>query len=241
MERNKQNKHVVCNEDDVVGNNVDNGDDDSVDNGNDYSVDSGDDDEKHLTHLSQPADCCLMERKKAKNNDVCNKDNDDDNGVDNDDDYSVYNGDDNDVCNGNECAVKHITHLSPVAEYCLMEKNMQDKHVICNKDNDGDNDVDNDGDNGNHDSVDNGIDSVDNGDKKHLTHLSQTAEYCLMERYKQSKHVVCNKDNDVDRVDDDSVDGGEGEGVDNGVDGVVNGDEVGERHFTHRFHMSESF
>eukprot|EP00957_Ditylum_brightwellii_P178511 13598152-Ditylum_brightwellii.AAC.1 len=62
MERSKQNKHLVCNE----GGDVDNGDDDSDDDGYDDGYDDGDDDgiddgaestDKHLTHLSQVADC----------------------------------------------------------------------------------------------------------------------------------------------------------------------------------------
>eukprot|EP00957_Ditylum_brightwellii_P174872 13315128-Ditylum_brightwellii.AAC.1 len=77
MERSKQNKHLVCDEDnDVDGdvdNGADNGDNDSVDNGDDDGVENGDDDsvdngadsaDKHHTHLSQAVDCCLMERSK---------------------------------------------------------------------------------------------------------------------------------------------------------------------------------
>eukprot|EP00957_Ditylum_brightwellii_P174225 13264759-Ditylum_brightwellii.AAC.1 len=94
-ERSKQNKHFFCDEDDDVDNGVDNGDDDSVDNDDDDdSVADGDDDgdddgaegaDKHLTHLSQSADCCLMERSKQKKHLVCNQDDDVDNGVDNSD------------------------------------------------------------------------------------------------------------------------------------------------------------
>eukprot|EP00957_Ditylum_brightwellii_P125257 9548046-Ditylum_brightwellii.AAC.1 len=40
-------------------------------------------------------------------------------------------------------------------------------------------------------------DSVDGADK-HLTHLSQWVDCHLMERSKQNKHVVGNKDNGVD-------------------------------------------
>eukprot|EP00957_Ditylum_brightwellii_P059684 4530721-Ditylum_brightwellii.AAC.1 len=60
-----------------------------------------------------------------------------------------------------------------------MERSKQNKHVFCNKNNDGDNDVDNDGDSGDDDSVDNGNDGVGNGNEgadKHLTHLSQAAD-----------------------------------------------------------------
>eukprot|EP00957_Ditylum_brightwellii_P109925 8384795-Ditylum_brightwellii.AAC.2 len=65
-----QNKDVVCNKnndyEDVVANGVDN----SVDNGDDG--DDGDNDcdygaDKYLAHLSQEADCCLMERSKHDN------------------------------------------------------------------------------------------------------------------------------------------------------------------------------
>eukprot|EP00957_Ditylum_brightwellii_P003021 231058-Ditylum_brightwellii.AAC.1 len=83
MERSKQNELVVCNKDDDVDDGVDNSDDDTVDDG-DNVVDNGDDRaDKHLTHLSQPADCCLMERSKQNKRVVCNKDDDVDNGVDN--------------------------------------------------------------------------------------------------------------------------------------------------------------
>eukprot|EP00957_Ditylum_brightwellii_P041239 3122443-Ditylum_brightwellii.AAC.1 len=76
MERSKQNKNVVCNKDndvddgveDGVNNGVDNGVDNVIDNGVDNGVDNGYDGaeeaNKHLTHLSQVADCCLMERSK---------------------------------------------------------------------------------------------------------------------------------------------------------------------------------
>eukprot|EP00957_Ditylum_brightwellii_P171213 13033643-Ditylum_brightwellii.AAC.1 len=84
---------------------------------------------------------------------------------------------------------------------------MQNKDVVCNKDNNVDDDSD--------DSVDNGDDDVfycdKNGDK-HLTHLLNAADYWLMKRSKQQKHVVCNNDdgaeNGVDNVDDDSVEDG---------------------------------
>eukprot|EP00957_Ditylum_brightwellii_P036973 2798947-Ditylum_brightwellii.AAC.1 len=60
MERSKQNKHIACNKDNDVNNDIDDGDNDSVDNGND----GVDDVDKHLKHISQAADCCLMERSK---------------------------------------------------------------------------------------------------------------------------------------------------------------------------------
>ena len=43
-----------------------------------------------------------------------------------------------------------------------------------------------------------GVDDSDDGTDKHLTHLSQAADWCLIERSKQNKHVVCNKDDDVE-------------------------------------------
>eukprot|EP00957_Ditylum_brightwellii_P060567 4598901-Ditylum_brightwellii.AAC.1 len=102
-----------------------------------------------------------------------------------------------------------------------MEREKQNKHGVCNKDNNCDNDVDIDSDNGD-DSVDNDDDGSDDGAAKHLTHLSQAADYCLIGRSKQNKHVICNKDNDVDYGDNDSVDNGDGDGAENGVDGVDN-------------------
>eukprot|EP00957_Ditylum_brightwellii_P070927 5389442-Ditylum_brightwellii.AAC.1 len=78
MERSKQNKHVVCNKDNDVYNGVKDGDDDGVDDDDDVDndvddcVDIGDNGvdgvdlaaDKRLAHLSQGADCCLMERSK---------------------------------------------------------------------------------------------------------------------------------------------------------------------------------
>eukprot|EP00957_Ditylum_brightwellii_P092071 7009845-Ditylum_brightwellii.AAC.1 len=65
MERSKQNKHLVCDEDDDVEYDVDNGDDDGVDDVGDDGVDDGAEGaDKHLAHLSQAADCCMMERSK---------------------------------------------------------------------------------------------------------------------------------------------------------------------------------
>eukprot|EP00957_Ditylum_brightwellii_P001290 101419-Ditylum_brightwellii.AAC.1 len=98
MERSKQNKYVVCNEYDDVDDDVDNG----VDNGDNDSVNDGDDGaDKHLTHLSQAADCCLAERSKQNKHVVCNKDNgvddDVDDGVDDGNDGSIDNGDDDSV------------------------------------------------------------------------------------------------------------------------------------------------
>eukprot|EP00957_Ditylum_brightwellii_P075431 5732635-Ditylum_brightwellii.AAC.1 len=139
-----------CDKHDDVDNGVDNGDDDSVDNDyDDDGVDNGNDSaDKHLTRLSQAADCCLMERSKLNNHVVGNKDNDVDDGVDNgggDDD-----GDDVDVQNGDDGADKHLAHISQAGDCCLMERSKQNKHIIGNKDDDVDNGVDN----GDDDSVD---------------------------------------------------------------------------------------
>eukprot|EP00957_Ditylum_brightwellii_P112122 8549189-Ditylum_brightwellii.AAC.1 len=103
-----------------------------------------------------------------------------------------------------------------------MERKKQNKHDDCNKDNNGDNDVDNDVDNGDDGNDDDGINVVDDGAEKHLTHFSQAAECCLMGRSKQSKHVVCSEDNDVNNGDHDSVVDGDGDDVEDGVDGVDN-------------------
>eukprot|EP00957_Ditylum_brightwellii_P152955 11642649-Ditylum_brightwellii.AAC.1 len=138
MEKSKQNEHVVCNKDNEV--------DDGVEDGNNDSVEDGDDA--------------------------------DDDGVDNGDDA---------VDDCDEGADKHFTHLSQVADCCLMERSEQNKHVVCNKDNDVDNDGYDGVDNGDDDSVDNGDYGVDGADK-HFTHPSQAADCCLMERSKQNKH-----------------------------------------------------
>eukprot|EP00957_Ditylum_brightwellii_P021689 1635381-Ditylum_brightwellii.AAC.1 len=81
MERSKQNKHFICDDDD----DVEDGDDGSVDDGDDDSVDDGDDDgveegaedaDKHLTRLSQEADCCMTERSKQNKHLKCDVDDD---------------------------------------------------------------------------------------------------------------------------------------------------------------------
>eukprot|EP00957_Ditylum_brightwellii_P078725 5985748-Ditylum_brightwellii.AAC.1 len=59
--------------------------------------------------------------------------------------------------------------------------------------------------------VDDGVDNAD----KHIIHLSQAADCCLTERSKQNKHVVCNKDDDVDNDVDNGVDNGDNDSVDN--------------------------
>eukprot|EP00957_Ditylum_brightwellii_P033855 2565672-Ditylum_brightwellii.AAC.1 len=65
MERNEQNKHLVCNEDDNFDYGVDDGDYDSVCNGDDDGDDDGAEGaDKHLIHLSQMADCCRTDRHK---------------------------------------------------------------------------------------------------------------------------------------------------------------------------------
>eukprot|EP00957_Ditylum_brightwellii_P083783 6368159-Ditylum_brightwellii.AAC.1 len=63
------------------------------------------------------------------------------------------------------------------------------------------------------------------GDDKHLTHLAQAADCCLMERSKLNKHVVCNKDDDVDNDVDNGVGNGDDDSVDDGDDGVDDGDD----------------
>eukprot|EP00957_Ditylum_brightwellii_P001154 90786-Ditylum_brightwellii.AAC.1 len=90
-----------------------------------------------------------------------------------------------------------------------MERSKQNKHVVCDKDDDVDDSVDDGVNNGDNDSVDNGDDGVDygaDGANKHLAHLSQAADCCLTERSNQNEHVVCNKDNDVDNGVDNSAD-----------------------------------
>eukprot|EP00957_Ditylum_brightwellii_P065468 4966568-Ditylum_brightwellii.AAC.1 len=109
MERSKQNKHAVCNKGDGVDNDVDNGNNDNVYNGDDDGVDDCDySADKHLAHLSQAADCCLMGRSKQNKHVVCDKDND----VDNGDNDNVDNGDDGGV----DGADKHLAHLSQAAD-----------------------------------------------------------------------------------------------------------------------------
>eukprot|EP00957_Ditylum_brightwellii_P143747 10952485-Ditylum_brightwellii.AAC.1 len=64
-----------------------------------------------------------------------------------------------------------------------MKRSKQYEDVVCNKDDNFDNGVDNDIDNG-----DDVVDDVDDGADKQITHLSQAADCCLMERSKQNKH-----------------------------------------------------
>eukprot|EP00957_Ditylum_brightwellii_P209078 15360204-Ditylum_brightwellii.AAC.1 len=168
MERSKQNQLVVCNEDDVVDNCVDNVDNDSVDNVDDDIDDDGDyGADKHLPHLSQAAYYCLMERSKQNKDVVCNKNNDVDNGVDN----SVDNGDDcDDDCH--DGADKHLVHLSQASDCCLTERSKQSMDIVCNKEADVNDTIDN----VDRDSVDNGdddcVDDSDYGADRHLQNLS---------------------------------------------------------------------
>eukprot|EP00957_Ditylum_brightwellii_P013613 1027127-Ditylum_brightwellii.AAC.1 len=71
--------------------------------------DSGEGGDKHLTHLSQVVDCCLIERSKQNTCVASYKDN----GVED----SVDNSDDN--------GVKHLTHLLQGVDCCLMERSKQ--------------------------------------------------------------------------------------------------------------------
>eukprot|EP00957_Ditylum_brightwellii_P086736 6600246-Ditylum_brightwellii.AAC.1 len=86
--------------------------------------------------------------------------------------------------------------------------------------------VDNGVDDGDDDGVDDGVDGAD----KHFTHLSQAVDCHFTQRSEQNKHVVGNKDDDIDDdVDDgvdDSVDDGDDDSVDDGVDGA-------DKHLTH--------
>eukprot|EP00957_Ditylum_brightwellii_P154834 11784162-Ditylum_brightwellii.AAC.1 len=186
MERSKQNKHLVCNVDD----DVDNGDNNSVDDGDDDDVEEG-----------------------AEDDDV-------EDGVDNSDEDSVDDG----VENGAEGANMHLAHHSQTADCCMMERSKHNKHLVCDEDNDIDNDVDN----GDDDSVDDGDDdSVEEGSEgadKHLAPLSQEADCCIMERSKQNKHLVCDVEDDVEEYfnngDDDSVDDGDDNGIEDGAEGA---------------------
>eukprot|EP00957_Ditylum_brightwellii_P097616 7433581-Ditylum_brightwellii.AAC.1 len=70
----------------------------------------------------------------------------DDNGIDN----SVDNG----IDNSDDCANKHVKHLSQAVDCCLAKRSKQNKHVVGNKDNSCDDADDIIVDNG----VDNGVD-----------------------------------------------------------------------------------
>eukprot|EP00957_Ditylum_brightwellii_P025277 1913067-Ditylum_brightwellii.AAC.1 len=54
-----------------------------------------------------------------------------------------------------------------------MERSKQNKHVICNRDNDGDNGIDNGDDDSVDDGDSDGVDVDDDRADKHLTHVSQ--------------------------------------------------------------------
>eukprot|EP00957_Ditylum_brightwellii_P203673 15335726-Ditylum_brightwellii.AAC.1 len=100
-----------------------------------------------------------------------------------------------------------------------MERSKQNKHGVCNKDNDVNNDFP---------MVLTMVSMIivvdgDDGADKHLTHLSQLADYCcLIERNKQHKHAVYIKDDDFDNDVDNGDDGVNDEDADC-VDGVDDG------------------
>eukprot|EP00957_Ditylum_brightwellii_P073560 5589480-Ditylum_brightwellii.AAC.1 len=109
----------------------------------------------------------------------------------------------NGVDKGAEGAEKHIVHLSQAADCRQAKISEQKEHLVSNEDDDADNgDV-----NGDDDSVgngaDDGADDGAEGAKKHLTHVSQVADCCLADRSKQNKHLVWDKDEDVDNFADD--------------------------------------
>eukprot|EP00957_Ditylum_brightwellii_P195437 14890632-Ditylum_brightwellii.AAC.1 len=149
-----------------------------------------------------------MERSEQNKHLVCNEDDD----VDNGDDDNVDNSDDDGVDDGDEGADKYSTHLSQGTDYCRTERSKQKEHLVCNKDDDVDDGVVN--------SVDNGDDDGAEGADKHLTHLSQGTDCCMMESSEQNKCFVCNEDDDVDNGDDDSVDNGDDNGDDDGAEGA---------------------
>eukprot|EP00957_Ditylum_brightwellii_P166488 12672895-Ditylum_brightwellii.AAC.1 len=142
----------------------------------------------------------------------------------------LFNG----VGDGDEGAEKHLVHLSQVADCCKADRNQQNKHLVCNKDDDVDDGAD-DGDddsagNGDDDGVDNGADGAD----KHLVHLSQVADCYRMDRHQQNKHLVCNEDDDVDDGADDGADDGDDDSAGNGDDnGVDDGADSAEKHLVH--------
>jgi hypothetical protein len=131
-------------------------------------------------------------------------------------DDCVDNGVDDVVDDSSVCADKHLTHLFQWVDCHLTQKCKQNKHVVGDKDYDGDNGVDD----GVKDSVDNAVDKSDDGADKHLTHLSQGVDCHLTQKCKQNKHVVGGKDNGVDNGIEDGVDNGVDDGVECGDDGV---------------------
>eukprot|EP00957_Ditylum_brightwellii_P059204 4493416-Ditylum_brightwellii.AAC.1 len=90
-----------------------------------------------------------------------------------------------------------------------MERSKQNKHVVCDKDNNADN-----GDDSVEKEDDDGVDDGAGGADKHLAHFSQATECCLTERSKQNKRVVCNVDDDVDNGGYNGDDDGAGDGAD---------------------------
>eukprot|EP00957_Ditylum_brightwellii_P077682 5903119-Ditylum_brightwellii.AAC.1 len=97
-----------------------------------------------------------------------------------------------------------------------MERSKQNKHCVCDKDNDIDGGVDNGDDDSVEEEDDDGVDNGDDSADKLLAHLSQAADCCWMERSKQNKHVVWDKEADADIGNDDSVDDGDDDSVDGG-------------------------
>eukprot|EP00957_Ditylum_brightwellii_P192091 14622907-Ditylum_brightwellii.AAC.1 len=111
-----------------------------------------------------------------------------------------------------------------------MERSKQNKHVVGKKDNSVDDNVGNGVDNGVDDSDDDSDDDSNYGVTKHLTHLSQAVDCCLMERSKHNKHVVGKKDNGVDDSSGNSVGNSVDDNVDNSVDDSVDG---ADKHLAH--------
>eukprot|EP00957_Ditylum_brightwellii_P200283 15268224-Ditylum_brightwellii.AAC.1 len=100
--------------------------------------------------------------------------------------------------------------------------------------NDVDDGVENGDDNGADNCDDDSVGDGNDSDDKHLTHLSQAAHCSLMERSKQDKHVVCNKEyNFDDGVDIDTGNGDDDSVKDGDYDGIVDGDESADKHLTH--------
>eukprot|EP00957_Ditylum_brightwellii_P206811 15350105-Ditylum_brightwellii.AAC.1 len=93
--------------------------------------------------------------------------------------------------------------------------------------------LDDDGvDDGDDDGVDNGAEGAD----KHLVHLPQVADCCRTDKNEQNKHLVSNKNNDVD----DGVDDGDYDSVGNGDDdGIDDGAEGADTHLVHLSQMAD--
>eukprot|EP00957_Ditylum_brightwellii_P008925 675747-Ditylum_brightwellii.AAC.1 len=118
----------------------------------------------------------------------------------------------NGVEDGADSAEKHLVHLSQVADCRRAEISKQKEYLVSNEDDDvHDGNVD-----GEDDGVGNGADDgADDGAEKHLVHLSQVADCCLVDISKQNEHLVLEQDKDVH---DGDVDG-EDDSVGNGDDG----------------------